>query len=171
MTSKKYTLNRVNQDIYLTPKTEPHTSTLVFMHGLGDSAQGWVDLFLEEVNPCPSSTKIVLLTAPSVPVTANQGYVMPSWYDILSWDSKGDDSDSVRSVSEEDVEKNAIRVNSVLDKEIETLKGDSKSVLIGGFSQGCAMALHTGLSFKKTSRWYCRMVWILVSFYSDFKGK
>ena len=141
-----YSFNRKNQDIYLTPKKEKHTDTLVFLHGLGDTADGWVDLFLSEMNPCPQSTKIILLTAPIASVTANMGYKMPSWYDIKEWGAKDRDFD--RTIGRDEVDSNAERIKAVLNHEIEILKGESRNVLIGGFSQGAAMSLHTGLGYQ-----------------------
>jgi phospholipase/carboxylesterase len=34
------------------------------MHGLGDTAEGFLDVFNSPINPCKPTTKIVLLTAP-----------------------------------------------------------------------------------------------------------
>lgn len=148
MNPNLYTLNRKNQDIYLTPKKEQHTETLIFLHGLGDTADGWVDLFLSQMNPCPQSTKIVLLTAPMATVTANMGYKMPSWYDIKEWGVKDRDFD--RTIGRDEVDSNTERIKKVMDDEIDILKGESKNMLIGGFSQGAAMSLHAGLGYQKS---------------------
>ena len=77
-----------SKDIILTPVAE-HKHTLVWMHGLGDSAEGFLDFFY---NPDPllpnKNTKVVLLNAPKVPVTCNNGMVMRSWYDNLTFQPK-----------------------------------------------------------------------------------
>jgi len=53
------------------------------MHGLADSAEGFLDVFTDQAaNPVTSDTKVVLLTAPARPVTINAGMIMPSWYDM-----------------------------------------------------------------------------------------
>ncbi len=52
------------------------------MHGLGDSADGYLDIFNGDLNPCSPSTKIVLLTAPIRKVTINMGMQMTSWFDF-----------------------------------------------------------------------------------------
>lgn len=54
-------VNRVNRDLIVTPELE-HKYTLIWMHGLGDSAEGWVDLFSSK-QPQGQHTKVVLLTA------------------------------------------------------------------------------------------------------------
>lgn len=49
--AKTKKITRVDQDIYLTPKEGKHTETLVFMHGLGDTADGWLDAFISSSSP------------------------------------------------------------------------------------------------------------------------
>ncbi len=54
-----------SHDIYLTPKSGEHKYTLIWMHGLGDSSEGFLDFF-----QCPKpwlpnlNTKVILLNAP-----------------------------------------------------------------------------------------------------------
>ena len=55
---------------------------MIFLHGLGDTAQDYVDLFRKN-GLCPSNCKIVLPTAPTSSVTISNGDQMPSWYDLL----------------------------------------------------------------------------------------
>lgn len=43
------------------------------MHGLGDTADGYLDVFTTNINPVSASTKVVLLTAPMKKVTINFG--------------------------------------------------------------------------------------------------
>ncbi len=73
------------EHIVLTPDGKAHTHTLIWLHGLGDSAQGFVGLFLTpQVTPVSSTTKVVLPTAPTRPVSLNGGAPCTSWYDIKS---------------------------------------------------------------------------------------
>lgn len=83
--SSRYNAAKRDEDIILTPKNG-HERTLIWLHGLGDSAEGFYDLFDSPQDPTPEKTKIVLLTAPLRQVTINGGYVMTSWYDIKSLD-------------------------------------------------------------------------------------
>ena len=70
--SSNYNVEKKNQDIYITPKDGNHTETLIFMHGLGDTAEGWFDVFVDPRKSfCLPTTKVVLLTAPVAPVTIN----------------------------------------------------------------------------------------------------
>ena len=76
-------MKKIDSDIYLIP--EKQNSTLIWLHGLGDTAEGWRDLFQSELLPSLEYTKVILLTAPIQSVTINQNMKMPSWYDILSF--------------------------------------------------------------------------------------
>ncbi|EGR26901.1 phospholipase carboxylesterase family protein, putative [Ichthyophthirius multifiliis] len=74
--SSIYNIQKRNNDILLLPKQE-HKYTIVWLHGLGDSALGFSDLFLsQQHNLSNPQTKIVLLTAPTRPVTINGGMEM-----------------------------------------------------------------------------------------------
>jgi predicted esterase len=54
------------------------------MHGLGDSAEGFLDVFNNpEYNVVPDNCKVLLLTAPERAVSMNGGMKMNSWYDIM----------------------------------------------------------------------------------------
>mmetsp|Transcript_18310 Transcript_18310/g.2528 ORF Transcript_18310/g.2528 Transcript_18310/m.2528 type:complete len:97 (+) Transcript_18310:31-321(+) len=69
------------EHIYLNPKGG-HTHTLIFMHGLGDTAAGYLDIFTGHMNPVSATTRVVLLTAPIRTVTVNMGMQMTSWFDF-----------------------------------------------------------------------------------------
>jgi phospholipase/carboxylesterase len=66
-------------------KQYSHKHSLVWLHGLGDSAYGFYDVFLDpRFELVPSTCKVILPTAPERPVTLNNGFRMTSWYDIQS---------------------------------------------------------------------------------------
>ena len=123
--------------ISLVPKDENYYSVVVWMHGLGDTADGWASLMpmldLEE-------TKFVLPTADQRPIALNGGYVMPGWSDVFGSDES----------SPEDAEgfmESARRVEEIVNEEMENgIK--TENMVIGGFSQGGALALHYTLRSK-----------------------
>jgi phospholipase/carboxylesterase len=135
-------IEKSGRNIILTPDSG-YNSVFIWMHGLGDSAQGYLDVFDNENRPVPKDMKVILLTAPEAPVTLNGGYLMNSWYDIKSLGRTEEDID------QKDVEANAENVVKVVDSEAKALGGDYKKVFIGGFSQGSAMAMHIGLTHKE----------------------
>jgi phospholipase/carboxylesterase len=78
--------NQKERSITLTPKKNKPKYSLIWLHGLGDSAYGFADVFLDlNWRFVPEDIcKVRLLTAPERPVTLNGGMSMNSWYDILS---------------------------------------------------------------------------------------
>ena len=121
-----------------------HKKTIIWLHGLGDDANGFVDLFKDKaLSPFDDFTKIRLLTAPTMPVTISGGLEMHSWFDLKDFDM------NEKSYSFKDVENTTKFLNKILDEEVKHFNGDSLKVMIGGFSQGCAMALHAGLNYAK----------------------
>ncbi|KAF0746956.1 hypothetical protein AaE_007927 [Aphanomyces astaci] len=125
--------------ITFTPKA-PHTASLIFMHGLGDTAYGWADSIQHIAQRLPH-LKCVLPTAPTQPVTLNMGASMPSWYDIRSLtDRAGDPCTGIDSSRE--------RIEKIIQGEIDGGIPPSRIVL-GGFSQGGAMSLYTGYQLDK----------------------
>lgn len=55
---------------------------MIFLHGLGDSAEGFLDAFSYQ-HWVPQNCRVILPTAPNVPVTMNNEFKMNSWFDIL----------------------------------------------------------------------------------------
>lgn len=77
------------EHLYLIPK-DKHTHTLIWMHGLGDTAQGYLDVFTTNITPVPKTTKVILLTAPIRKVTINMGMEMTSWFDFKNFEVNAD---------------------------------------------------------------------------------
>jgi len=140
--NQKYQIVNKQKDIVLEPKQSAVQSSLIFLHGLGDSAHGWYDIFVKE-NLVPQSTRVILLTAPMAPVSINGGAVMTSWFDLyLPHMSKS-------KYSIDEVAKSQERVLEAINQEIKFHQDDASRVFLGGFSQGAAMSLHIGLEHKR----------------------
>jgi phospholipase/carboxylesterase len=75
--------NKEDHSITITPPNP--TSSLIWMHGLGDSSEGFFNYFLQDDSPVYNGTRITLLQAPSKAVTINGGNKCNSWYDIKSF--------------------------------------------------------------------------------------
>ena len=118
---------RSGEDITLMPLV--HLRTIVWLHGLGDTARGFSEMFYE--SPLLPDTKMVLPTAPVQAVTINRGARMPSWYDLKE-DFKYDPS----------MEPSARRIVDILQEESK----HTDCLILGGLSQGSVMSLFTGLS-------------------------
>jgi len=123
------------------PSKGKHTSTLFFLHGLGDSASGgWSDLVPEFQSRLPG-LKVILPNAPVQPVSLNGGMRMQSWHDIKSLSGLANEEFT-------GLEQSRQIVSSLLDEEIAAGTPSNKIVL-GGFSQGGAMTLWTGLQYSQ----------------------
>ncbi|XP_029191445.1 acyl-protein thioesterase 2-like [Acropora millepora] len=120
--------------------TSKHTASLIFLHGLGDTGHGWSEGFsslkgLQHV-------KFICPNAPVSPVTLNGGFRMPSWFDILTLNMPGPED-------EEGIKRAAGQIQSLIDEEIKS-GIPSERIVLGGFSQGGALAVYTALTMEKT---------------------
>jgi phospholipase/carboxylesterase len=78
--------------------------------------------------------------APIMPVTINNGYPMPAWYDILG----SDINDLTKREDEQGLRTSQAAIEALLAR--EKARGiPAHRIVLAGFSQGCAMALLTGL--------------------------
>jgi phospholipase/carboxylesterase len=119
-------------------ETGDHPSaTVLLLHGLGADGRDFVpiaqELDLTRVGP----VRFVFPNAPEMPVTINGGYVMPAWYDIFG-------ADLTAREDERGLRRSQAAVEALLAREKARGIPASRMVL-AGFSQGCAVALMTGL--------------------------
>lgn len=110
-------------------------TTLIFLHGLGDSGHGWATAMKYISGKLPFM-KFILPHAPNRSVTINGGAVMPAWYDIyaLNLSEHKDDKEGI------------IKSRDSLNKIIDEEKSAGRKVFVGGFSQGAVIAILAGLS-------------------------
>ncbi|GAB6033484.1 acyl-protein thioesterase [Chamberlinius hualienensis] len=115
-----------------------HTATVIFLHGLGDTGHGWASA-LSSIRS--SYIKYICPTAPIMPVTLNGGCRMPSWFDLYSLDvSAPEDAEGIKRA--------ANCIHQLIDQE-EKNGIQSNRIILGGFSQGGALALYSALRFQK----------------------
>ncbi len=110
---------------------------MIILHGLGADGSDFVpvahELDLGPVGP----VRFVFPHAPVRPVTINNGYVMPAWYDILSLDAQN------RREDEAGLRQSQALVEALIAR--EKARGiPARRIVLAGFSQGCAMTLMTG---------------------------
>jgi len=113
-------------------------AAVIVLHGLGADGTDFVPVAHELELAAVGPVRFVFPHAPTRPVTINGGYVMRAWYDILGLDA--------RELREDE---RGLRESQRL---VEALIAREKSrgipaarIVLAGFSQGCAMALMTGL--------------------------
>ncbi len=113
------------------------TAAVIWLHGLGADGNDFAGLVPElDLSGC-APIRFIFPHAPSIPVSMNNGYVMPAWYDILG-------TDLVRLEDAAGIHMSAKAIEALIANEVARGIPASRIVL-AGFSQGCAMVLHTGL--------------------------
>jgi len=116
--------------------------TVLLLHGLGDSGDGWAPLAPELTRPTWPAVRFMFPHAPVRPVTINGGMRMRAWYDILSLDDIDD------RVDEAGIAQSAAAVEALIAREAE--RGVPRSrVVLAGFSQGGAIALTVALRSRE----------------------
>ena len=122
--------------IHIETGADPRASIIV-LHGLGASGHDF-EPFAQEIDlAAVGPVRWVFPHAPQIPVTLNGGYVMPAWYDIHTDRSQEDEAGLRRSQA---------LVDGLLARE-QARGVPARRTVLAGFSQGCAMALLTGLRY------------------------
>jgi phospholipase/carboxylesterase len=116
------------------------THSIIWLHGLGSDGNDFVPI-VEKLNlQSDLHTRFVFPHAPMQPVSINNGAVMRAWYDISGQDLSSDEDASGISISQSAVEE--------LIKREEQNGIKPENIVLAGFSQGGAIALHTGLRYS-----------------------
>jgi phospholipase/carboxylesterase len=117
------------------------SASIVWMHGLGADGHDFVDVVPELHMPARPGVRFVFPHAPMRPVTINGGYVMRAWYDIR-------DDGGVRREDPAGVRASQQAIEALIAREKE--RGvPAAAIVLAGFSQGGAMALHTALRYPE----------------------
>ena len=111
--------------------------SVIWLHGLGADGEDFVDV-AEKIN-LPLAMRYIFPHAPKHPVTINGGFVMRSWYDIVDVDIAAKQDAAGIHASQAEIEKFIAQ---------EIARGiAAENIFLAGFSQGGAIALHTGLRY------------------------
>ncbi len=125
--------------VVIEPASEAEAA-VIWLHGLGADGHDFAPI-VPELGLDDLSVRFVFPHAPEQPVTINNGYVMPAWYDINSPDF-GEQQDEVGMRRSEQ------QLQALIEHELE--QGiHSERIVLAGFSQGGAMVLHTGLRYSR----------------------
>ncbi len=133
-------MKELEKPLVIEPGREASAS-VIWLHGLGADAHDFEPIVPELGDDLKSSVRFVFPFAPHRPVTINGGMVMRAWYDI-------GDADISRRADEDGVRESGEILSAMVDAEIE--RGvDPARVVLAGFSQGGAIALHTALRYPR----------------------
>ncbi|MES1950583.1 carboxylesterase [Salinisphaera sp. S4-8] len=122
--------------IEIEPKTSARAS-VIWLHGLGADGNDFVPIVDELGLGADHGIRFVFPNAKTRPVTINNGMAMRAWYDIKGM-AIADKQDA------EGIRDSASEIEQLIAREAE--RGiAAESIVIAGFSQGGAIALHTGV--------------------------
>ena len=107
---------------------------VIWLHGLGADGHDFEPIVPEL--RLAIGARFVFPHAPIRPVTINGGLPMRAWYDIVGFDAAAEDAAGIRA--------SATAVARLVDREVE--RGiATEQIVLAGFSQGGAIALHLAL--------------------------
>lgn len=113
-------------------------ASVIWLHGLGADGYDFEPIVAQLQLP---AVRFILPHAPVMPVTLNNGYTMPAWYDLfgLTAGSREDEAG---------IEASQVYVNTLIKKEIDQgIPADR--IVLAGFSQGGALALYIALRYPQ----------------------
>jgi phospholipase/carboxylesterase len=115
--------------------------SVIWLHGLGADGHDFEPI-VPYLGLSPATrVRFIFPHALMRPVTVNGGAVMRAWYDIIEIStSRGQDEAGIRH--------SAGKVHALIDHEVSRGIPASK-IILAGFSQGGAMALHVGLRYPQ----------------------
>ena len=126
--------------IEINPSKKPEASVL-WLHGLGADGHDFESVAIQLAENAALPTRFVLPHAPSLPVTVNGGMMMPAWFDIIEMaNPEKTDWTGIENTRE--------RIELLIEREIQ-LGVPAQNLVLAGFSQGGAIALHTGLRYHQ----------------------
>ena len=131
-------MSDLSQTIEIDTAPDP-TFAVILMHGLGADANDFVPLVHELRLADAPAVRFVFPNAPEIAVTANNGYVMRAWYDIISFDGIN------RQVDEAGIDASCATVRQLIAQQNQ--RGiPTSNIFLAGFSQGAAMTYSAGLT-------------------------
>ncbi|MBE0510003.1 MAG: alpha/beta hydrolase fold domain-containing protein [Chromatiales bacterium] len=120
--------------------SQPANASVIWLHGLGADGHDFVPI-VPELGLDDLPLRFIFPHAPERPVTINMGDVMRAWYDIRSMDLSDGQDDAGTRQSETQI------ATWIAHEEARGIP--SERIFLAGFSQGGAIALHTGLRYPR----------------------
>ena len=122
-----------------TDPTGIHAS-VIWLHGLGADGYDFEPIVEQLLRPdALPNVRFILPHAPDMAVTRNNGYVMPAWYDIYGIIPVQQEDEAGIQTSQRYID---VLIQTEIDRGIP-----SDRIVLAGFSQGGAIALHTALRY------------------------
>lgn len=122
------------------PNSAPD-SAIVWLHGLGADGHDFEPIVPQLDLSSDLALRFIFPHAQEKPITINNGYVMRAWFDILATGEE-------RAINAMQLLSATAEVHKLIDREVA--RGiNSERILLAGFSQGAAVALHAALTYDR----------------------
>ena len=130
---------RANDLLMVSPRmsVRPPELTLLWLHGMGVDNRDFVSFADEILEFGGPACRLILPNAPVCEVSIHPGHALRAWYDIRHPDLE-------KNVDLYGIKKSARRIEALL-RELEEKGLRRDRIVLGGFSQGAAIALYAGL--------------------------
>ncbi|MDN3516655.1 dienelactone hydrolase family protein [Aquisalimonas lutea] len=116
-------------------------ASVIWLHGLGADGHDFEPIVPELRLPASLPVRFIFPHAPVRPVTLNGGMAMRAWYDIIALGGNAQQD-------EQGIRQSEAQVHALIRRENERGIATGRIVL-AGFSQGGAVALHTGVRYPE----------------------
>ena len=117
------------------------SASIIWLHGLGADGNDFAPIVPQLALPDSFGIRFIFPHAPSIPVTINNGFVMPAWYDIKQLDVD-------RHVDNSQLRQSAQWVHNLIAREMERGVASDR-IIVAGFSQGGAVSFEAALTYDK----------------------
>lgn len=125
--------------IILEPSGKAH-SAIIWLHGLGADGSDFVPIVPELKVQDQLGLRFVFPHAPIQPVTVNDGYQMPAWYDIYS-------AALAQKIDHQGIAASVAYLNQLVEEQLNSGIALGRLIL-AGFSQGGVVALDCALRMQ-----------------------
>jgi phospholipase/carboxylesterase len=120
----------------------PIRCSVIWLHGLGASSNDFAPIIPELGIQDDLGIRFVFPQAPNMPVSINNGMVMPAWYDIS-------EMDLMRRADSAGITLSSATITDMINDEI-AMGIDPSKIVVAGFSQGGVVAIDAGIRFPST---------------------
>lgn len=128
--SDTFNIYEEKDNVELVPKNGQYEQMFIFLHDIGDSAYGYIDLFTSKRSFVPERTKIVLISAPTKKLNTFSGFETRAWFDFINPEVVPQ------------IEDNASISDYIINEIQEGNVHEYNKFYIGGFGQGASAALN-----------------------------
>ncbi len=116
--------------------------TIVWLHGMGTQAEDFAPFAQEIVDFGGPESRFILPRAPQRSITVQAGATTTAWYDVLTRiGEQPEDLPGLKAMH--------LKISQIINQ-IVSQGTPAETIFLGGFSQGAAMALYSGLRQART---------------------